>query len=400
MENNGKPRLCHVVTTPADRFGPGKRVRREAAISHEAGFAVDLISGWGADPDVVESEPLAQVNYFRFPHLTKYIFPQKDLLALLGLYRVFRQRHYRVVHTHLAKAGVLGRIAAGLARVPVIMHSVYGPTFSSAHSWQQRCLFLTLEKLAGHYTTHYIFTANHMRASFERHGIGPNAEKTVILPGVDFSAFATTKRLGPEERVRLRQTLGMSPDDLVAGYVARIVPSKGHAFAIWALHHLTQRYPRLKLCFVGGAIWPEEQRQLVFLKDLARGLGLAEKVIFIGHQSQTIPFYQCFDVFFSPSLYEAIGMVVFEALFLGLPVVAFDIPAIREFFPQAVIAPLGDAIGLAQALAEVLDGRECRKESGFNPENVLKKFSPDRWQTTLSDFYYNILHSDAVKNAG
>jgi glycosyltransferase involved in cell wall biosynthesis len=395
MATNGKPRLCHVVTSPADRFGPLVRVRREAAITCEAGFAVDLISGWGADPQLVNAEQVAQVDYFRLPHLSKYIYPHKDFLALLSLYRLFRQRRYRVVHTHFAKAGVLGRIAAGLARVPVIMHSVYGPSFSPFHSWQHRSLFLTMEKLAGRHTTHYLFTANHMRDSFDRHGIGPRAEKAVIHPGVDFSPFAAAERLSPAERARLRRELGVNPDDLIVGYVSRIVPAKGHTLAIRALHHLSRSHPRIKLYFVGGAVWPEEQKHLAALKELIQELGLTEKVIFAGHQAQTIPFYQSFDAFVFPSLHEGIGMAVFEALFLGLPVVAFDIPSMREFFPQAVIAPYGDAAGLAQTLEKVLNGP---KTAGFNQlekDQVLQKFSTARWRAELLQYYNNIFQSIA-----
>jgi glycosyltransferase involved in cell wall biosynthesis len=392
MNSNGKTRLCHVVTSPLDRFGVGKRVRQEAAISCEAGFAVDMIRGSNSNPDMMVKELLPNVEYFHIPQLTKYIYPHKDLLTVFTLYRLFKQRRYKVVHTHLAKAGVLGRLAAGLAKVPVIIHSVYGPSFPAVLSCQKRCLFLALEKFAGRYTTHYIFTANHMQETFESHGIGPMANKLIIKPGVDLTHFANVRSLAPQERVNLRRNFNFNPDDLIVGYVSRIVPSKGHAYAIRALKQLSQRYPRLKLCFVGGALWPEEHRQLAFLKDLVRELGIEEKVLFVGHQSNTIPYYQIFDVFIFPSLFEAIGMVVFEALLMGLPVVAFDIPAVREFFPQATLAPLGDYQGLAAALEHTLQANEPRNK--VDKESVVFQFSPGRWRSELMQFYIKIIQSN------
>jgi exopolysaccharide biosynthesis polyprenyl glycosylphosphotransferase len=394
-----RPRLCHVITTPTDRYSSGLRTRMEAQIAREAGYEVDIVTGLGPTDQRLTGPQLEDVTYHRLPSLTKYIHPSQDLAALWRLYRLFKRRQYEVVHTHLAKAGVMGRLAAGLARVPVVVHDVHGPVFHPRLSRPRRWLYTVLERLAGRHTSHYIFYTEHLRAAFNAANIGWQAEKNVIYPGLNLAPFLTAGN-SPPDRDRLRAAWGLKPDHLVVGYVARLVPGKGHHFAIEALGRLAPRLPQLRLMLVGGAIWPEEKKYLQGLQDLAAGLGLKDRVIFAGHQIQVIPFYQMFDLFVLPSLYEGTANAMLEALVLGLPVVAFDIAAVHEFCrDEVVLCPFAQAAGLAQGLERALALGPGPAPSPDLRRELVAKFSPAHWRQHIADFYRGLALPAPLKAA-
>jgi glycosyltransferase involved in cell wall biosynthesis len=393
LPSNGR-RLCHVITTPTDQYSSGLRTRMEAEIALNLGYKVDIVTGLGPTDRKLISPGVPGVNYWRFPALTKYIYPHLDLKALLDLYLFFRRQRYQIVHTHLAKAGVLGRLAAGLAGVPIIVHDVHGPSFSEAHSWFRRNLFINLERLAGLVTTNYIFYTAHLKESFEAQGIGTKADKRVIYPDLCLRSFLEASQLSAPERAQLRSRWQLTQEHLVIGYAARMVPSKAHLLAIEALPYLLDRWPQVRLMLMGGAIWPEEQAYLRRLHTLVKDLNLDGKVIFTGHQAQMIPLYQILDLFVMPSLYEGTANAMLEALTMGLPVVAFDIPAVRELCPpEVIICPFGQVEGLSQGLARCLTQLQASSEAlrpsiSFRQE-LVEKFCADSWREEIGDFYAN-----------
>jgi glycosyltransferase involved in cell wall biosynthesis len=390
-----RSRLCHVITTPTDQYSSGLRTRMEAQIALDLGFAVDIITGQGPADRQLISQGVPGVTYWRFPALTKYIYPHRDLKALLDLYLFFRRQRYQIVHTHLAKAGVIGRLAAGLAGVPVIVHDVHGPSFTTAHSWSRRSLFINLERLAGLVTTNYIFYTAHLKESFAAQGISEKANKQVIYPDLRLRAFLEAPPLPTEERDHLRSRWQLAPEHLVIGYAARMVPSKGHHLAIEALPYLLDRWPQVRLLLVGGAIWPEEQAYLRRLHSLVKNLNLEDKVIFTGHQMQMTPFYQVFDLFVLPSLYEGTANAMLEAMCMGLPVVAFNIPAVNEFCPsEVIVCPVGQVKGLAEGLERgitllTVSPAAVRPSLAFR-QDLVDRFSANIWRQKVADFYSNL----------
>ncbi|ABK17870.1 glycosyl transferase, group 1 [Syntrophobacter fumaroxidans MPOB] len=393
---NPRPRICHVITTPTDQYSSGLRTRMEAKIARDLGYDVDVVTGVGPRDGRLISEGVEGVTYWRIPALSKYIYPHRDAKAFFDICSLFRRNRYQIVQTHLAKAGVLGRLAAGLAGVPIIVHDVHGPSFSSSQSLPGRELFINLERLAGLVTTHYLFYTNHLKDTFATKGIGNNAKHRVIYPDLRLKQFLDAPPLPVEERSRLRRIWHLAPDHLVVGYVARMVPSKGHHLAIEAFARLAERWPHARLVLVGGAIWPEEQAYCQRLQAQVDALHLVEKVIFTGHQLQVIPFYQMFDLFAMPSLYEGTANAMLEAMVMGLPVVAFDIPAVHEFCPsETIVCPFADAKGLAQGLDRCLTLLSTTPTavcpSPAFRQALVAKFSSRRWHQELSDFYMRLV---------
>lgn len=365
-------RMCHVITTPINRWGTGLYVLENAKTAMALGYQVDIITGWGLLEDrardlISDQDVPQEIKYLRLTCLKKYISPYHDLKALMTLYRLFRRHKYDVIKTYLAKAGVLGRLAAGLAGVPYVVHTVYGPSFWPTQPFLRRSLYFFLEKLAGSFTTNFIFISRQLQKHYEAHGIGNKANKRIIhVPSEFISSYQALGQTSKEEKNRLRGQWGFKSDDLLVGFVSRMVPSKGHELAIRACHNLRDRYPQLKLILVGGAIWPEEESYFQQLQSLVQELDLADRIFFMGIQKPVAPFYQMFDVYLCPSLYEGVvSATILEAFLVGLPVIAFDLPGSREegLGEEAIYVPWYDLAALTLALAQCIDN--------------LPNFSPD-----------------------
>lgn len=394
----GGVRLCHIITTPTDRYSSGLRTRMQAQIARDLGFAVDIVTGLGPRDANLISQGLEGVAYLRLPALTKYLRPHLDSKALLELYRLFRGRKYHIVHTHLAKAGILARLAAGFAGVPIIVHDVHGPSFSDFHNPALRALYITLERLAGRFTTHYVFYTHHLKDTFAAEGIGSGATQHVIYPDLHLQKFLDVIPLSPAERSYLRSAWHLEPEHLVVGYVARMVPSKGHHLAVKAFSQLADRWPQARLLLVGGAIWPEERAYWDDLHDYVKTLHVADKVIFTGHQTQIIPLYQMMDIFTMPSYYEGTANAMLEALVIGLPVVAFDISAVHEFCPSEVIicSPIEAyslACGLDRSLSSISSHRGTMHPSPAFRQSLVNKFSATTWHNSIQHLYNSLAAS-------
>ncbi|MFP3869137.1 MAG: glycosyltransferase family 4 protein, partial [Desulfobacteraceae bacterium] len=320
------------------------------------GYEIDLWVGQEASATLIKSLAREGIAVYRVPGLQKYLSPASDLVALQHLGRQFRKKSYDLVHTHLAKAGILGRLAAKWARVPLIAHTVHGPSFpGSKPGWQQR-LYRGLERWAAGYTQALIFVGAELRDDFLKAGIGRQENSHLIYTGRNFSPFLQAAEQRKAKRRDLRPRLGFREDDLVVGYVARVVPSKGHIFAIQAAARLRAKFPQLRFLFVGQANLASEQQYQKLLWAEVVKRQLQDRIVFLGHQSDIENYYAIFDLFILPSLYEGLPNVILEAAVMGLPVVAFDCGGVREILGNwGCIVPRGDVAGFIVAIEEALN---------------------------------------------
>lgn len=386
-------RMCHVITHPKNRAGSGLRTLQDAELAASLGYHVEIVTGTGNPKEYQTKVITTKINYLRLPALRKYVYPHKDVAALIDLYRLFRKKKYHVVHTHLSKAGILGRLAAGMAGVPIVVHSVHGPSFGPHQSLISRQTFIGLEKLAGYFTTYYIFWSSHLQEAYRAQSIGKEADMRVIYPGIDFSPYIAASKISEEERARERAAWGIKTDDLVVGYVARIVYAKGQELAIKACHALASRYPNLKLVLVGGAVRKAEIAYLQHLKSLVKYLGMTERVIFTDYQNQVGPYYRMLDVFVFASLYEGIGLTPLEAFVAGLPVVSFDITGLRKEFlgDNGIFVPCYDIAALTEGLVHAIENLEGDYSEKRRRETkkgaIIETFSFQKWRNNLEAFY-------------
>lgn len=388
-------KIAHVVTT----FYPGMAWCRTFELAQDQkrqGWRVEFITGCDGSSDFVRKTEECGFPVVRIPSLRKYVHPSHDMRALVDLVSLFRRRKYDIVHTHLAKAGFVGRWAARLAGTPHILHTVYGPTFPPALRPIKRFIYQFLEKLAGRITDRFIFVGRDLRNLYLRGGVCTPHNSEVIYGGRDLAPFIKAATFSEDSVETGKAALGLSPQTSLIGYVARIVPSKGHMYAIRAFHQAKPRLGAAKLMFVGEARLPSEKAfKYQLLKEIQQ-LGLEDDVIFAGWVDNPADYYGLFDIFIFPSLYEGLPGAVIEAKAADLPIVAFDCGGVREILGNDfVCAPVGDSTLLGDLLEKAI-GRlpKSRRDRGHDLNKIFglqEVFSTERMVRETQRLYLHIL---------
>ncbi len=218
-------RVAHIITRLIVGGAQENTIASVLGLQRAFGVETRLFSGPTTGPEgSLESELLDQPGVLSLvPELVRPVHPWKDALALRHLTRLLRKDRPDLVHTHSGKAGILGRFAGHQARVPVIVHSIHGPSFGPFQGWAPNLLFRQAERAAGRYTTHFITVAEAMRDQYLAAGIGTPEMYTRIWSGFDIEPF-----LAAHNDPAVRARLGIAPGDFVVGKIARLFKLKGH----------------------------------------------------------------------------------------------------------------------------------------------------------------------------
>src|SRR5436190_8508669 len=266
-------RVTHIITRLVIGGAQENTVATVLGLRHKPDVHVRLISGptKGSEGSMESSFATCPETLSIVPDLIRPVHPWKDISALFHITRALRKDLPEIVHTHSGKAGILGRLAARRAGVPVIIHHIHGPSFGPFQGPLANAVFLAAEKSAARATTHFICSANAMSRRYLAAGIGRPEMYTRILSGFRIEPFLEARN-DPSFRARL----GLADDAFVIGKIARLAPLKGHEDLFNAFSLLLPQQPRARLLLIGdGAL-------RAHLEARAAQLGLRDKVIFAG----------------------------------------------------------------------------------------------------------------------
>jgi glycosyltransferase involved in cell wall biosynthesis len=280
------------------------------------------------------------------PTLVRELSPIADYSALRTLRRLIEEVRPDIVHTHTSKAGILGRIAARRAKVPIVIHTPHGHVFHDYFGWAKTRSFIAAEKYCARRADRLVMLTENERKEHLQVGIGRPETLVTIHSGIDFAGLRATKR--PEE---VRAEWSISSGDQVIGTVGRLVPVKGQTHLIAAMPAILARAPTAHLVIVGSG--PLEAQ----LRQTAKDAGIEERVHFAGFRADVANCLSAFDLFALPSLNEGMGRVIVEAMAMRLPVVASDVSGIRDLIvpdKNGTLVPAGDHNALAEAIASLL----------------------------------------------
>ena len=218
-------RVIHVITRLIVGGAQENTIASVLGLQQKPGLELQLISGPATGPEG-SLEPIfaaSPQSLTLLPELVRPLNPWKDLVAWRQLTRIFRQLHPDIVHTHSGKAGFLGRLAAHRAGVPIIIHTIHGPSFGDFQGSLSNCLFRAAERRAGKVTTHFVVVADAMTRQYLAAGIGRPSQYTKI-----FSGFPLSPYLSATNDPAFRARWNIAPDDIVIGKIARLFKLKGH----------------------------------------------------------------------------------------------------------------------------------------------------------------------------
>ena len=333
---------------------------------------VDLISGPTSGPEgsLVHALKKYPDLLTTIPSLVRPVHPVQDRKALVQLTDLFRRTRPDIVHTHSGKAGVLGRIAAHRARVPIIIHTVHGPSFGPFQGPIANFIFRSAERYAAKFTNHFVVVANAMRDQYLAAGIGRPDQYIRIFSGFDLEPFSRA-----QNDLKLRESLGIAPSDFVVGKIARLFELKGHDDLFEAAPQLVARVPNIKFLLVGDGKW----RQKFEFK--ARTLGLQKHFVFTGlvPPSEVPKYVGIMDTLVHLSRREGLPRALPQALAAGKPVIAFDCDGANEICIEnktGFLVQPGDLATFSSRLTELASDKQLRERLGSTGKQIVQEWFP------------------------
>ncbi|WP_414481461.1 glycosyltransferase family 4 protein [Caldicoprobacter sp.] len=328
-----------------------------------AGF--DVLAACSFDKAIMKELQDEGIEVYPF-HLPGEVQPPLDAIKAVKIARIITEHGVDVLHCHGFKAGVVGRAGAILAGCPKV-YTVHNFVLSSSHGFKSTMLS-KLEKVLAKRTEGIIAVSRALKLELEQKCRIPSDKINVIYNGIS---------LPPEGGGgNVRKRLGIGPDAVVVGSVARLIPSKG-------IQHLLDAIPLIRGCcknvsFMIVGTGPYEEA----LKMRAKALGVEGDVLFTGYVAPIWGYLDAMDIFVLPTLSEGLGISVLEAMAMGKPVVASNvggIPEIVQHGGNGYLVPPGDAAALACAVIHLINNAHLRKVFGQKGrQRIVTSFSVER----------------------
>ena len=362
-------RVTHVITRLIVGGAQENTVASVLGLRRKSGVEVDLISGLttGAEGSLESKFAGAPEIFSLVPELVRPVHPLKDILALRRLEQIFRQQKPDIVHTHSGKAGILGRLAARRAGVPVIIHTIHGPSFGAFQNGLSNFIFTAAERRAAQATDHFIVVADAMTTQYLAAGIGRPRQYTKVFSGFPLEPFLAAKN-----DPALRAKLGLQPDDFVVGTIARLVKLKGHDNLFAVAPELIRRCPQMKFLLVGDGEYRAR------FENLARSLGLERHFVFTGlvPPGEVPALVGVMDALVHLSLREGLPRALPQALAAAKPVIAYDCDGAREVCldnETGFLLRPGDLEGLKSRLLQLANDAPLRGKFGRHGQSFVRQ---------------------------
>ena len=321
-------------------------------------------------PDFMRSQGV-RVEQFHMIH--GRISPGSDWMALRELVGSLRREHFDIVHTHSAKAGVLGRVAARLAGVPAVIHTPYSLPFRRELRQGNRYWFYYLiEWMLGQWTDVMIATSRAEYQEIATSGIMTTERISLIPNCFDLEQYEWAF----EQRMASKRSLGWAENHPVVGTVARLSPQKGIQTLVKSARLVRAQIPNVRFVIVGEGELREEIERHV------QALGLGGTWVMVGKRDDYLQFIRAFDVFAFPSLWEGLPYAPIEAMAVGTPVVATSVVGTTDLVTNedtGLLVSAQDETAMSQAIVRVLtDAGLAKKLSVRGRRFIEANFDSER----------------------
>lgn len=326
---------------------------------------------------------LDDVTIIRSRYLERPINLIKDLLALIEIYRFIKKNKIDIVHTHSSKAGILGRLAARLARARIIIHTVHGWSFNDYQPWFLRKIYIALERLACASTDKLIVVSEYDKQIGINNRIGRKDNYTCIRYGIDYQEFKDSKEQD------LRGELKINKDSLIVGNISCFKSQKSPQDFIKLAYLVNQVIPNTKFILVGDGFLRCR------IEKLINKLNLQDKVILAGWRRDIPRILSTIDVFVLTSLWEGLPITVLEAMAANLAVIATNTGGVGEVILDEdtgfLVSP-GDVQGLSRKLINLLRDKNLRKTVGQRAKECLgSNFTVGNMAKNTQDLYDQLI---------
>lgn len=325
----------------------------------------------------------------RSKFLDRPINPLKDILALIEIYWFIKKNKIEIVHTHSSKAGILGRWAARLAKVKIILHTVHGWSFNDYQPRLVRMLFIYLERLTAQFTHRLIVVSNYDKQKGLNNRIGKEKKYSLIRYGIDYTEFSIKDK-------NIRKELGIDTSDFVVGMVSCFKPQKSPLDFIRLSFLVKEVLPNLRFLLVGDGILRKKIERLIYK------FNLQNQVILTGWRKDIPRILSAIDIFVLTSLWEGLPISVLEAMASFKPVVATNTGGIREVIIEGktgfLVEP-GNIKEMSVRLVSLLKDEALRKKIGEDAKDFLSSdFTLENMVKNTENLYKDLIFKKRYAN--
>jgi glycosyltransferase involved in cell wall biosynthesis len=390
---SGRPIRVVRVIARLNIGGPAQQAILLTAGLDPARFVTTLATGLvdSGEGDFTGAAQARGVTPIVISCLGRAIRPGRDLAALGQLVRLFRAIRPDIVHTHTAKAGTLGRLAARLTRVPITIHTFHGHVLDGYFSPRVTRAILEVERWLARRTDRLVTVSPRLRAQLLGMGVGRPDRVEVIPLGLDLGRFRDASPALPT----LRPSLGLAAGTPLLGIVGRLVPIKDHPTLFEALARLRRNGPAAHLVVVGDG--DERSR----LEALAGRLGIGGCVHFVGWRTDLETILQEMDVVICASKNEGTPVALIEAMAVGTPVLSTEVggvPDVIDHGETGWLVPAGDPPALAHGARLLLEDREgALRRAAAARAVALERYDVSRLIPRIEALYTSLIAEKAIR---
>ncbi len=387
-------RIAHIITRMIVGGAQENTLLCCQDLIQKHGDDVVLVTGpsLGPEGDLLADGRAGGVPVTRIDSLRREIHPGRDWTAYREILRVLRDFRPEVVHTHSAKGGILGRMAATSLGVPAVIHTVHGSPFHDYQPALAREFFRRCERYAAGKCHVMVSVADAMTDLLVRTGVAPREKFVTVYSGMDVEPFLQAD----SHREKTRAQFGFGPDEVVFGKIARLFHLKGHEYLIEAARSVVSRCPQVRFLLVGDGILRDSLQQRI------RRAGLDEYFRFAGLVApERIPaLIGGMDVLVHASLREGLARALPQALIAGKPVVSYDIDGAREVVLDGrtgYLVPPRGVDTLADAMRKLAENGSQRREFGERGQSLFtEQFRHENMTAQLRAIYGKVLSGQAL----
>ncbi|MEW6282310.1 MAG: glycosyltransferase family 4 protein [Candidatus Eremiobacterota bacterium] len=315
--------------------------------------------------------------------ISRRVEPLSDLASLLDMVYLIRRLRPDIVHTHTAKAGFIGRLAAWLNGVPLVIHTIHEMPNNSTDKPMLKLMYWALEWLAARWCHHLVTVSHANERQILREAICRRDKLTVVRGGISLANYRPRRT-----RDEVRRQLGIPLEAPLVGTVGRLEPAKGYPVLFDAFERVLESRPDCHLVFAGVGHLKDD-----LLVEAARP-GLRGQVHYAGYFDAVPDLMNCLDVFVLASLQEGLGVVLLEAMALSRPVVSTRVGGTADVVVDRQtgrLVPPRDAGALAEAMLFCLEHpEEAERMGAAGRKRVETDFEDAETNRRLFNLYRNL----------
>ena len=397
MPSSSQPTPVPVVRiiTRLNIGGPSIQATRLTGALEREGFTTTLIHGRLGEGEGDMSYLIPPgARAIRLETLQRRLAPLADVRALWRVYRELKRARPLIVHTHMAKAGLVGRVAAaaynltrGSSPRARVVHTYHGHVLEGYFSAPMTRMFIKLERLLARLSDAIVAISPAIERELQDDfRIGRRDQYRVVALGFDLAPFAA---VDDTARAQARATLAIPADAEVVSTVGRLTAIKQHRLFLDAIAAAVTERPRLLALIAGDGELRGD------LENYARRLGISDRVRFLGWRRDLAVIYGATDVFMLTSRNEGTPVALIEAMASGVPGVSTDVGGVKDVIASDAVGarvPDADASALAAAVIRYLVNAALRRQAGARARAaVLDRYSLDRLVRDIVSLYRELL---------